>query len=79
MQVIAANEIPLYAGPKITSNCGIRDEVRIFENALAEVRRREDVYKRPALKKYGDNLDHPISDDSQPSFLLEICVGELDG
>ena len=30
--------------------------MRILENALEEVRRRDEVYSKPALKKYGDNL-----------------------
>jgi hypothetical protein len=55
--VIAAKEIPLYAGPKMTSNWGIRDEVRILENAFDEVSSKEEVYSNPALKKYGDTLD----------------------
>jgi len=40
----------------MTSNLGILDDVRILENAFDEVRRREEVYSSPALKKYGDNL-----------------------
>jgi hypothetical protein len=35
--------------------------VRILENALDEVRRREEVYSRPALKKYGDSLSSALS------------------
>jgi hypothetical protein len=37
---------------------GIREEVKIFENAREEARRREEVYRRPALKKYGEILIH---------------------
>jgi len=67
MHVIAASEIPLYAGPKITSNWGIRDEVRILENAFEEVSSREEVYNRPALKKYGDILGLSVR---QPSSII---------
>lgn len=41
----------------MTSNWGIREEVRILENAFDEVSSKEEVYSKPALKKYGDTLE----------------------
>jgi hypothetical protein len=71
MHVIAASEIPLYAGPKITSNWGIREEVRIFENAFEEVSSKEEVYSRPALKKYGEMLGY-----HQHNILVSLHIPE---
>jgi hypothetical protein len=43
-----------------------------LENALEEVRRREEVYSRPALKKYGDSLSSAIN----VYFILKMRKGE---